>query len=240
VICSADDPEGRTSVLDLVAESYPQRLFTVGRLDYMTTGLLILTNDGDFANALSHPRSGVIKKYRVEAKEPVPRDMLEQWKEGVRVRGVKYQLSDFVFEGRKTVLLSLSEGKNREIRNVFASRSIKHSKPRTGPIWRTLPGEHQTRTLSGAFQGRDRCFASAGSKPGASPSSSGSVKKGREVIVTIDGPAGTGKSTIAALAAERSGLHYLNSGSVYRAITYGLLEIYGEDWEPLLILSRKT
>jgi 23S rRNA pseudouridine2605 synthase len=124
VICSADDPEGRTSVLDLVADSYPQRLFTVGRLDYMTTGLLILTNDGDFANALSHPRSGVIKKYRVEAKEPVPRDMLEQWKEGVRVRGVKYQLSDFVFEGRKTVLLSLSEGKNREIRNVFASRSI--------------------------------------------------------------------------------------------------------------------
>jgi cytidylate kinase len=59
------------------------------------------------------------------------------------------------------------------------------------------------------------------------------------VIVTIDGPAGTGKSTIAALAAERSGLHYLNSGSVYRAITYGLLEIYGEELGALIDLKQE-
>jgi 23S rRNA pseudouridine2605 synthase len=124
VICSADDPEGRTSVLDIAAGSYPQRLFTVGRLDFMTTGLILLTNDGDFANLIAHPRSGIIKKYRVEAKDPVPREMLEAWKNGVRIRGVMYRLKDFHFENRKTVVLSLAEGKNREIRNVFAASKI--------------------------------------------------------------------------------------------------------------------
>lgn len=124
VICSADDPEGRVSVTDIVGASYAQRLFTVGRLDYMTSGLILLTNDGEFANRISHPRSGIIRKYRVETREQIPRDMLEKWKGGTRIRGVLYRLEDFFYESTKVVVLSLREGKNREIRNVFAASDL--------------------------------------------------------------------------------------------------------------------
>lgn len=124
VICTAHDPEHRISVFDMVGPSFPQRLFTVGRLDYMTSGLLLLTNDGQFAHALSHPRSGVVKRYRVEAKQMIPRTMLEDWKQGVRVRGVLYRLESYQFESQRVVTLNLFEGKNREIRNVFAHGKI--------------------------------------------------------------------------------------------------------------------
>ncbi len=124
VICSADDPEERVSVYDIVGDSFPVRLFTVGRLDYMTSGLIILTNDGDFTNILSHPGSGIVKQYLVESKEDIPRNMLEDWQSGVRIKGELYRLKAFRFESRRSVILSLVEGKNREIRNVFARYRI--------------------------------------------------------------------------------------------------------------------
>ena len=124
VISSAHDPEGRTTVMDLVQESFPQRLFPVGRLDYLSTGLMFITNDGEFANRIGHPRAECIKRYVVKSKVNIPRIMLENWQRGVRIMNVRYCLKEFHYEGAKSVILSLIEGKNREIRNVFEHYKI--------------------------------------------------------------------------------------------------------------------
>jgi 16S rRNA U516 pseudouridylate synthase RsuA-like enzyme len=67
VIVSDGDPQGRRTVMDLLSGAFPERIFPVGRLDYMTEGVLLLTNDGDFANAVAHPGGGIEKRYYVEA-----------------------------------------------------------------------------------------------------------------------------------------------------------------------------
>ena len=119
VISATYDPEGRVTVQDIIEGSFPQRLFLVGRLDYLSTGLIFVTNDGKFANRLGHPRSGYVRKYEVRSKTDISRKMLQDWQQGVRVMGELYRLKDFYYVGAKSVVLSLTEGKNREIRNVF-------------------------------------------------------------------------------------------------------------------------
>ncbi len=124
VICTANDPEGRTSIYDLIANSFSQRLFSIGRLDFMSSGILLISNDGNFAHSIGHPRAGIIKKYRVDAREKIPGELLETWCSGIRVRGVLYRLEKFQFIAPKSVELSLTEGKNREIRNVFVHGNV--------------------------------------------------------------------------------------------------------------------
>ena len=70
VICSSDDPQGRTTVLDLL-DDLPERVYTVGRLDFMSEGLIIVTNDGDLAHALTHPRHHIEKVYKVWIDTPL-------------------------------------------------------------------------------------------------------------------------------------------------------------------------
>lgn len=123
VLCTNSDPEGRPRAVDLIPVS-DQRLFTVGRLDENTQGLLLLTNDGDLAQRLAHPRFEVVRRYRCQvAGQPTP-ETLQQLREGMyfsegffrfrQVRFVRHQ-------GRSTVLeLELQEGKNREIRRLLA------------------------------------------------------------------------------------------------------------------------
>ncbi|AHC15165.1 pseudouridine synthase [Salinispira pacifica] len=152
-ISSAHDPEGRPTVMDLVQDSFSQRLFTIGRLDFMSTGLLLLTNDGDFAHSASHPRSGLIKQYTVETKEPIPRELLQEWLEGVRIKGVLYRLEKFQFINPRQVVLHLAEGKNREIRNVFSHGNLKVTRlHRTefGPLKLGILKEGKFRQLSKA------------------------------------------------------------------------------------------
>lgn len=152
-ISSAHDPEGRPTVMDLVQDSFPQRLFTIGRLDFMSTGLLLLTNDGEFAHSASHPRSGLIKQYMVETKEPIPRELLQEWLDGIRVKGVLYRLEKFQFVNPKQVILHLAEGKNREIRNVFSHGKLKITRlHRTefGPLKLGILKEGKFRQLSKA------------------------------------------------------------------------------------------
>lgn len=122
-LCTNSDPQGRPRAVDLVPFT-DQRLFTVGRLDENTEGMLLVTNDGDIAQRLAHPRFEVIRKYRcLVAGFPQP-DILHQLREGMyfaegffRFRSVRV----FKRRGRSTILeLELQEGKNREIRRLMA------------------------------------------------------------------------------------------------------------------------
>ena len=122
-LCTNSDPQGRPRAIDLVPAG-DQRLFTVGRLDESTEGMLLVTNDGDLAQQLAHPRFEVIRRYRcLVAGFPQP-DILHQLREGMyfsegffRFRSVRV----FKRRGRATILeLELQEGKNREIRRLMA------------------------------------------------------------------------------------------------------------------------
>jgi 23S rRNA pseudouridine2605 synthase len=123
VLCTNYDPAGRRRVIDLVPQ-ISQRVYTVGRLDEASAGLILLTNDGDLAYRLMHPRFGVEKTYLVQvAGRPSPAD-LRQLLEGVwisegRVRAKK--VKRLKSQGDSTwVRIVLNEGKNREIRRMLA------------------------------------------------------------------------------------------------------------------------
>ena len=126
-LCTNHDPHGRPRAIDLVPH-VSQRVYTVGRLDEDSEGLLLLTNDGDLANRLMHPKFGVEKTYLVQVAGHPSKEDLEQLLEGVylsdghvkarRVKRLKTQ-------GESTWLrITLSEGKNREIRRMLAK--LKH------------------------------------------------------------------------------------------------------------------
>jgi 23S rRNA pseudouridine2605 synthase len=122
-VSTNSDPSGRRRVIDLVPE-IPQRVYSVGRLDEDSTGLMILTNDGELANRLAHPRFGVEKLYRaLVAGSPSP-ETLSKLTEGVwlsdgKVRAKRARIAGR--QGQATVLeLVLAEGKKREIRRMLA------------------------------------------------------------------------------------------------------------------------
>jgi 23S rRNA pseudouridine2605 synthase len=117
------DPSGRPRVIDLLPE-IPQRVYTVGRLDEDSTGLLILTNDGELANKLAHPRYGVEKLYRALVAGSPTREMLSKLTDGVwlsdgKVKAKRVRIAGK--QGQATMLeLVLAEGKKREIRRMLS------------------------------------------------------------------------------------------------------------------------
>jgi 23S rRNA pseudouridine2605 synthase len=123
-LSTTDDPERRPLALDLLKHGFDMRLYPVGRLDFLSSGLIFFTNDGDFAQAVSHPRSGVEKEYLVETKKDIPAEFLEEYRKGILVEGERYRLKSYTVKNPHLVLLVLGEGKNREIRNVFSSRGL--------------------------------------------------------------------------------------------------------------------
>ncbi len=120
-VTTLDDPQGRAQVTDLL-NSIPQRLFPVGRLDYNTEGLLLLTNDGDLAQHLSHPRYHVRKTYLVKASGHLSKDMTERLQRGVVLEDGPTAPAEV--EQVRTVgnhcwfALSLYEGRNRQVRRM--------------------------------------------------------------------------------------------------------------------------
>lgn len=117
-LCANEDAEGRPLVSHLLRR-IPYRLFHVGRLDYQSSGLIFYTNDGRFARQVSHPSATVEKEYVVQCSREVPEELLQRYQKGVRVDGVSYRLKSYRFKAAKIVVLTLVEGKNREIRRVF-------------------------------------------------------------------------------------------------------------------------
>jgi 23S rRNA pseudouridine2605 synthase len=124
-VCSKKDPQGRKTVYDLLSDEIRRAgVNTVGRLDYLSEGLLVLTNDGEFAHRIAHPSGGIVKKYEVTAGEPIPYNIVDAWKKGVYISGTRYTLVDCERLSETRVLVSLREGKNREIRRLFASINV--------------------------------------------------------------------------------------------------------------------
>ncbi len=118
-LCSDSDPDGRPLAKSLLASGIKERLFHVGRLDYMTSGLIFYTNDGQFSRALTHPSRKIEKEYLVTTKNVIPEEFLERFKTGIVVEGVRYKARDAVLVGPRTAKIILTEGKNRELRRVF-------------------------------------------------------------------------------------------------------------------------
>ena len=151
VISSNNDPQGRTSIMSFFKEFSSYRLFTVGRLDYMSSGLILLTNDGNFGKIVAHPSSEIEKEYIAETSEPVSEEILTELLKGVRINGELYKIKKYTIKNSNKVSLVLIEGKNREIRNIFSHYRIKLKKlqrVRVGCVKITglLPGTYRNLT----------------------------------------------------------------------------------------------
>jgi 23S rRNA pseudouridine2605 synthase len=122
VVSTMSDPQGRPTLTDLVADR-PERLFHVGRLDTDTSGLLLLTNDGDFANRMAHPSYEVDKTYVAEVTGAVQPDVIEQLLAGVTLDDGPVQVSSAKVisnQGERTIVeLVIHEGRNRIVRRLL-------------------------------------------------------------------------------------------------------------------------
>ncbi|MEI6429460.1 MAG: pseudouridine synthase [Pseudanabaena sp. ELA607] len=121
IVSTRHDPEGRPTVLDLLPPQY-QHLYPVGRLDYNSSGALILTNDGDFAEYLMHPRHYITKTYVAWLKGQPTDEDLQQWADGIMLgskRTLPAELEILAQEESATqIQIILREGRNRQIRRV--------------------------------------------------------------------------------------------------------------------------
>jgi 23S rRNA pseudouridine2605 synthase len=121
-ITTADDPEGRATVMDIVGKTVKTRIFPVGRLDRNTTGLLLLTNDGDLALKLSHPSYQMKKIYQVKLNKYLSKNHLDEIRQGVPLEDGKVHVTaiDYIEGGQKSeVGVEIHIGKNRIVRRIF-------------------------------------------------------------------------------------------------------------------------
>lgn len=122
VISTVSDDKHRVSVVDLIKTN--DKIFPVGRLDYETTGLILLTNDGDFANKLMHPRFGVKKTYKVKLSKPLEEKHRKVLEKGVRIQNRKTLPAEVRFTNKKDeryLNITIHEGRNRQVRKIFES-----------------------------------------------------------------------------------------------------------------------
>ena len=128
IVCTCEDPQGRKTVLDILPSQY-QHTYPVGRLDCNSSGALILTNDGDFANYLMHPRHHVPKIYEVWVKDIPSNQTIKQWQDGIILDGrptlptsvniLQIERNKNLNRNPRTQLqIILKEGRNRQIRRM--------------------------------------------------------------------------------------------------------------------------
>jgi 23S rRNA pseudouridine2605 synthase len=126
-VTTLDDPEGRKTVMDLCKE-VSERIYPVGRLDYLSEGLLILTNDGEVANMIMHPSHNIQKVYEVKIFGAVSLPILSKLREGFVIEGTKVRPEAVrVIKQLKTktwLEFRLREGKNREIRRICEAAGL--------------------------------------------------------------------------------------------------------------------
>lgn len=122
-LTTTKDPQDRNTVMQILAESVKERVYPVGRLDRNTTGLLLLTNDGELTDKLSHPSYNVKKIYKVDLDKPLTKADFEKIKAGVRLEEGKAIVDDLaiVSDDGKTIGIELHIGWNRVIRRIFES-----------------------------------------------------------------------------------------------------------------------
>lgn len=153
VITSVSDPAGRRTVLQYFP-SVRERIFPVGRLDYHSEGLLIMTNDGELDYLLTHPKHGVKKVYEVTVRGRFSRNQADRMERGVKLKdGItspcEIDIINYDKEKNKTVLsMTLHEGKNREIRRMMEAFHY--------PVFRLVRVKYAFLTLDGLGRGESR------------------------------------------------------------------------------------
>lgn len=145
VISSVTDKEGRITVTDLI--NTDARIYPVGRLDYDTTGLIILTNDGDFANMLMHPSYEVEKTYVAKLNKILDKDDINKLKKGIVIDNRKVEIKRFKVRKKDNekntsiIELTIVEGRNHIVKRIFESMHIDVMKlSRVGYAFLTLDG----------------------------------------------------------------------------------------------------
>jgi len=128
-ICSYNDPKNRKNIYTLLPNDI--RIFSVGRLDYDTTGLILLTNDGELSNFLCHPKNNIKKKYVVQSKTKLTNKAIGEIKNGILLDGTDrvdaeifykgYEMNKYIWD------VHLTEGKNREIKRIFSFYDVQVS-----------------------------------------------------------------------------------------------------------------
>jgi 23S rRNA pseudouridine2605 synthase len=198
VLSTNNDPSGRARVIDLVPGE--RRLFTVGRLDKESEGLILVTNDGDLANRLAHPRYGVEKIYQVEVAGKPEAEQLRELRQGVHLAEALVRAEAVVIKKTRpqsTVLeITLREGRNREIRRVLARlghKVLRLKRIALGPLrlgdmpvgsYRELNHREvvELRESSSAPRqrgGRKKSTSSGAPKKGARPTGGGFARSGK-------------------------------------------------------------
>jgi 23S rRNA pseudouridine2605 synthase len=145
VISSVTDKEGRITVTDLI--NTDARIYPVGRLDYDTTGLIILTNDGDFANMLMHPSYEIEKTYVAKLNKILDKDDINKLKKGIVIDNRKVEIKRFKVRKKDNekntsiIELTIVEGRNHIVKRIFESMHIDVMKlSRVGYAFLTLDG----------------------------------------------------------------------------------------------------
>ncbi len=155
-VTTVSDELDRRCVMDLL-DGVEERVYPIGRLDRNSEGLLLFTNDGDFANSIMHPSRHVSKTYRVTVRPDINDDQLVQLSEGVEIEGRKTLPANVVVkekeQGRVVLLITIKEGRNRQIRRMCEAVGLEVARLRRisiGPVklgmlkpgaWRELTAE---------------------------------------------------------------------------------------------------
>ncbi len=260
LVSSSQDERGRRTVvhlLDQVAEAKRSRLWPAGRLDVESEGLMVLTNDGDWANRLLHPRYGMEREYAVLVEQAPHPDQLVQLLDGVRLEDGPARLlmarpeappREVPREDAETgtwLRVRVGEGRKREVRRLFSAVGLRVRRlvrVRLGPLsikglgsgqWRALT-EREVAALIGQAPGPPSSRRASGRQDGGEPT-------GR-LAVAVDGPSGSGKSTIGHALATRLGATFIDTGLMYRALTLAAVQrgVSPDDEEALGILAREV
>jgi 23S rRNA pseudouridine2605 synthase len=180
-----DDPEGRQLVTDLLPE-IKERVYPVGRLDYNTEGLLLLTNDGDWANKLMHPRHEIEKEYHIRVRGKVHQNQIDQLQKGVMLddRPTAPATVRLIKDGEQNDWLSITihEGRNRQIRrmceavslSVVRLKRIRYGTLELGPL---KPGQYRNLTER---EVRDLLIPKTGARLAEAPKARKGRDSGRE------------------------------------------------------------
>ena len=205
VVCTNERRETRPRAIDLITDSKKGRIYTVGRLDEESKGLILLTNDGEFGQRISHPRYGVHKSYRVRVQGRIEDPAVQKIRDGVHLSEGRTSGARVILKRRtqtsSTLLVILREGMNREIRRSFARvghRVTDLVRTEIGPLttrglrvgrWRALSRAEVEALLDASRRGRPRRPGSKrrvhkregrrGDTRGAKPRTKGGAQRGR-------------------------------------------------------------
>ena len=244
-LTTRSDPGRRPTVMDLLPHSF-RALVPVGRLDGNSSGLVLFTDDGELAQRVAHPRYRVPKTYYATVRGLPEEEVLERARRGVRVDGEALRLDQVEVmhrfphraesKRRARLRVTLRGGRNREIRRVLSVLGhpvLELHRTRIGCLadtglapgrWRKLEaGEvRELRELTARRSGETPAPAAAKKQE---PAGSAVGPEAAPFVVAIDGPAGSGKTSVARAVAERFGFGYFNTGASVRAVALAAMRL---------------